>query len=347
MVHYHEVELQTCVTVVCRSGTPCLGFLPSGSLSRRVSFTRESFPGDAGFAKRAFDMFIFLSHLFKFARRDLDAPRVIHGCNLDGYLFGFVMFPWARRRVFDVFDLWATMSGSRFLGILESFAIRTAHAVIAAASPVLEKANRKKGVLIGNATNSTLAKKAMAASRRFEHEQPGWYLLSGGTPKGSQVLALAEIVEESSSLRLVVAGDPPPDSGKSWSRVDWIGSQSWVDWLNLMADCGAVWAWQDIETLHYSKELSPNKYWEACFLNKPRVVNSLGQFEDRITHEPPVLELGDFRKNPSASVDSLTEALTSMGPREVCNNHFLVSQSLEAEENKRVEAVHQLGRLVA
>jgi hypothetical protein len=93
-----------------------------------------------------------------------------------------------------------------------------------------------------------------------------------------------------------------------------VGYQDWGSWLELVRASGCVWVWYDSQVLHYQKNLSPNKYWEACLFWKPLIVNTLSQFVDRIDSEPEMLEIGEFRDNPKGAEEKIVNLGFSQNP---------------------------------
>jgi hypothetical protein len=229
-------------------------------------------------------------------------PKVVHGCNFNGYAIAKLSFPTKRKVIFEVWDFFSTLAPNSLMARAERFSLSAAEVVVFPSQATFERSAHPRKILLQNSLDDDLVKKLMRAPKS-DLELPERFILSGGTHQGSAVSELSSLIAKSDYLNLVVVSNRPPEIPQS-PRVFWIGSQDWGDWLNLVSLSSCVWVWYDDGIEHFSRDISPNKYWEACYFNTPMIVNSLAQFVDRVANEPQMLSLGDFRRKP---LDSLAK----------------------------------------
>ena len=235
-------------------------------------------------------------------------PRAIHGCDLDGYLSARVNFPWKRKTVFEVYDLWTTMTSNSSVAFAERRALASARGVILPAEEMRVPVAKSVRAVMRNVVDPSLALRAMESASALPG-LPDRYLLAGGSRVGSQIDALASLLSQHQEIDLVIA-EPEPPGWPNGTHVWWIGRQSWGTWLRVLAQSSAVWVWYDNEIEHYKSNLSPNKYWEACLFNVPMVVNSTAQFCDRSEVESRVVSVGDFRAAPRYAVEQIAKIVS-------------------------------------
>lgn len=273
------------------------------------------------------------------AIRSTFRPKVIHGCDLDGYTSSRIAFPAARQTIFEMYDSWTTMSSSSLSTALERRAISTAAGLILPANEMRIHVERDRTIVMQNFVDPGLARREMA-SADLPANLPDRYLLAGGTRTGSRIDELASLVLDHPEINLVIAESEPP-GWPSAPNVKWIGRQPWGTWLRVLSQAAAVWTWYDSRIEHYKSHLSPNKYWEACLLDVPLIINSPDQFCDRSAIEPVILAIGDFLATPDHAVGQIASLIS--GP----SRPAMPDRSLESWTRLEDERTQALARLLA
>ena len=303
LYHYEKIGIR--VGIFCISaGQPC-----SRSSSSLVSHRTLNLPWanldsiTSRVLRRlviGFKLLLFILHVREWK------SRVIHGCDLDGYLAGKIAFP-RHKIVFEVYDPWSTMTHSRLARYLEYRAFRKCDVLIMPAFDSKIKVERELKISISNAMDLGLADKLLlkgkidpVVSTLIDQGLP--YVLTGGvlgSKVGSDMLAEA-VSQTKSGLHLVIASDNLDlfglDHDSLPSNIHFIGKQCWSDWLALVKSASALWVYYDRNVKHFESHISPNKYWEAALFEVPIIVNSMDQFCDRTPLEPKYFEINSDAK---------------------------------------------------
>jgi hypothetical protein len=227
-------------------------------------------------------------------------------------------FPLKRKRIFEIYDPWSTMVNSSRIKKLENKAFNSAKILIQPSAEPRIKVERKDCFSLSNTLDPSIALTLLEkASSNFDliHKikslQP--YILSGGTVnRDTRIGSLISAISSQQDFNLIITCAEDyilqTSSLELPNRTYCIGKVSWSDWLLLLHNSSAVWAYYSRENEHFRSHISPVKYWEACLFGTPLIVNELNQFSDRALREPEIYELGD----PLAL--SIEQALNKISP---------------------------------
>jgi hypothetical protein len=230
-------------------------------------------------------------------------PKVLHGCDLDGYLISKLAFPYKRKRIFEVLDPWTTMTTSKRIAKLEKQAFSKSKVLVMPAFDSRIKVLRDKSTSFSNFMETELAQSLMVEAENdssfteyIDSLKP--FILTGGIMgHDTKIEELTHAIASQSVFNLVAACDPGFIKGNGFLRlpqnVFCIGKQDWGKWLYLVKSCSAIWIYYSKTNNHFASHISPNKYWEAVLFNKAMLVNEISQFCDRVDFEGHFIEIGD------------------------------------------------------
>lgn len=230
-------------------------------------------------------------------------PKVLHGCDLDGYLISKLAFPYKRKRIFEVLDPWTTMTSSKRIAKLEKQAFSKSKVLVMPAFDSRIKVSRNKSTSFSNFMEIELAQSLMVEAENdsqfiqyVESLKP--FILTGGIMgRDTRIEELINSIGSQSEFNLVATCSPEFIKGNSFLRppqnVFCIGKQDWGKWLYLVRNCSAIWIYYSKTNNHFASHISPNKYWEAVLFNKTMLVNEISQFCDRVDFEGRFIEIGD------------------------------------------------------
>jgi len=230
-------------------------------------------------------------------------PKVLHGCDLDGYLISKLAFPYKRKRIFEVLDPWTTMTSSKRVAKLEKRAFSKSKVLVMPAFDSRIKVSRSKSTSFSNFMEIELAQSLMVEAEndsqfiQFVDSLKPFILTGGIMGSDTRIEELINSVGSQSEFNLVATCNPDFIKGNSFLRlpqnVFCIGKQDWGKWLYLVRNCSAIWIYYSKANNHFASHISPNKYWEAVLFNKTMLVNEISQFCDRVDFEGRFIEIGD------------------------------------------------------
>lgn len=230
-------------------------------------------------------------------------PKIVHGCDLDGYLVGQygTLFRRSRKyKIFEIYDPWQTMTLSPKLAKLENRSIDECDLLIMPSEDGRIKPLKRPMISISNAMDIDLLQTQMSKTRIKSEQDFGWlfnldYIIVGGTvSKDVGINLLINLATQSNVKVVVVCSKDKLSSIEDLSNRNLItiNSLPWGAWLNLVSHALACWVYYDDKNYHYRSHISPNKYWESAILDIPMFVNNLRQFCDRTNLEPLMIEVG-------------------------------------------------------
>jgi hypothetical protein len=275
-------------------------------------------------------------------------PKVIHCTDLDGYLIAKIAFPFNKKKIFEVYDPWQTMTNKIRIRRIENKAFLNAKVLVMPAEDSRIKVDREKITSFSNFMDPDLADLLLQDTeidddfvRKIESLKP--YILSGGIiSKETKIVELTETMNSQKSLNLVIASEQKNltnlNFGDIPSNVHFIGKQKWSKWLYLVKNSNAVWVYYSPTHTHFASHISPNKYWEALLFKKPILISKEGQFCDRSTLEGKLYELEDdfdLRLNLAlAEITSINSTSTE--------NNDIRGRILNTMQNDRTRKVEKI-----
>ena len=230
-------------------------------------------------------------------------PKIIHCTDLDGYLIAKVAFPFNKKKIFEVYDPWQTMTTKIRIKKIENKAFLNAKVLVMPAADSRIKVNREKITSFSNFMDPGLADLLLQDAdidddfvRRIESLKP--YIISGGIiSKDTKIIELTEMMSCQNSLNLIITNELKNLTNLKFSNipmnVHFIGKQKWSKWLYLVKNSNAVWIYYSPNNTHFASHISPNKYWEALLFEKPILISRKSQFCDRSPLEGKLYELED------------------------------------------------------
>ena len=230
-------------------------------------------------------------------------PKIIHCTDLDGYLIAKVAFPFNKKKIFEVYDPWQTMTTKIRIKKIENKAFLNAKVLVMPAADSRIKVNREKITSFSNFMDPGLADLLLQDAdidddfvRRIESLKP--YIISGGIiSKDTKIIELTEMMSCQNSLNLIITNELKNLTNLKFSNipmnVHFISKQKWSKWLYLVKNSNAVWIYYSPNNNHFASHISPNKYWEALLFEKPILISRKSQFCDRSPLEGKLYELED------------------------------------------------------
>ena len=226
---------------------------------------------------------------------------MIHGCDLDGYTLARFANGIGRKKIFEVYDPWTTMTQSRRAAKAEKKAFQKSDVLVMSANDSRIKIHRSQGTYLGNEVDIELAELRVQSATNIRRIFPSYflkpYILVGGTLSESiGIFDLIDVVKSFPNINVLIASNreivqkiylkPIPDN------IFFIGTQDWGTWLAFVKQASFVWVYYDVKNFHYASHISPNKYWEASLFSRPMFVYRQEQFCDRVDFEGKLIELG-------------------------------------------------------
>ena len=229
-------------------------------------------------------------------------PKVIHGCDVDGYTLARIANGFGRKKIFEVYDPWTTMTQSKLAAVAEGKAFYESDVLVMSAKDSRIKIPRIQGTFLGNEVDIELAESKIKLASDIRANNPSYflkpYILVGGTLNESiRISNLIEVVKRFPSINMLIASKKEKITEIYLDRIPdnivFIGEQDWGTWLSFVKYSSFVWVYYDVKNFHYESHISPNKYWEASLYNRPMFVYEKNQFCDRVNFEGKLIELGE------------------------------------------------------
>lgn len=275
-------------------------------------------------------------------------PKVIHCTDLDGYLIAKIAFPFNKKKIFEVYDPWQTMTNKPRIRRLENKAFLNAKVLVMPAEDSRIKVKREKATSFSNFMDPDLADLLLQDVdidddfvRKVETLKP--YIISGGIiSKDTKIIELTEIMRSQNPLNLLIASEQKNLTNLEFSEipmnVHFIGKQKWSRWLYLVKNSNAVWIYYSPSNTHFASHISPNKYWEALLFKKPILISRKSQFCDRSPLEDKLYELEDDFES------CLRVALAEIksGNFKFTENNDTRERILNAMQNERTKKVEKI-----
>jgi hypothetical protein len=228
-------------------------------------------------------------------------PKVIHGCDLDGYTLARIANGTGRKKIFEVYDPWTTMTQSKRAARAEKKAFQKSDVLVMSAKDSRIKVQRSQATYLGNEVDIDLAESRIRSAQDIRKLFPHYflkpYILVGGTL--SQSIGICELIDAIATfpnINLLIASNrdiveniyvkPIADN------IFFVGTQDWGTWLSFVKSASFIWVYYDVKNFHYESHISPNKYWEASLFSRPMFVYRQEQFCDRVDFEGELIELG-------------------------------------------------------
>lgn len=267
---------------------------------------------------KSFRILLLIDHLINSLKiRKICKPRILHGCDLDGYLISKVAFPLNPNRIFEVYDPWSTMTTSKRIHKIENREFFKAKVLVLPAKDSRIKVVRENSFSMSNMLDPGLLNliELKEDSKRINldiNNDGKPFILTGGIiNQDTKIRELIEAIGLQNKYKLLITSDTQLIEvlgiQKNPFNVQFIGKQKWPEWLALMKKSAAVWVYYSTQNEHFKSHISPNKYWEACLLGTPILVNNISQFCDRVDFEPNIIEIGEDLNMKERILASLAE----------------------------------------